>query len=209
MNDLRFAVRQLCRAPGFTALVVVTLGLGIGACTAIFSVVNGVLLRPLPVPQVDQVVVVREHARSGSADTAVSYGAYSDWVREATSFDSLGAYQGVSYTLTGQGEPVRPRAALITRSVLTTLGITPVLGRGFLAEEEQPSRETSVVLLGHGFWQRRFGGRVDALDARIELNGRPFTVVGVLPERSALPSEVEIFTPLGFSQGDRRADQAR
>jgi predicted permease len=209
MTDLRYAVRQLLRAPGFTALVVVTLGLGIGACTAIFSVVNGVLLRPLPVPQVDRVVVVRERAQSGSQDTAVSYGAYSDWVREATSFDSLGAYQAVSYTLTGQGEPIRPRAALVTRSVLTTLGIAPVLGRGFLNEEERPSRETNVAMIGHGFWQRRFGGRTDALGARIELNGRPFTVVGVLPARSALPSEVEIVTPLGFSDGDRRADQAR
>jgi predicted permease len=209
LQNLRHAVRQLLRAPGFTALVVMTLGLGIGACSAIFSVVNGVLLRPLPVPEVDQVVAVRERAQSGSEDTAVSYGAYSDWAREATSFDSLGAFQFVSYTLTGSGEPVRPRAALITRSVLTTLGITPVLGRGFRPEEERPSSETDVAMLGHGFWQRRFGGRADALNARIELNGRPFTIVGVLPERSALPPDTEIFTPLGFSEADRRLDQAR
>ncbi len=209
MNDLRQAVRQLLRAPGFTALVVATLGLGIGACVAIFSVVNGVLLRPLPVLGVDRVVAVRERARSGAQDAAVSYGAYSDWLRESTSFQSLGAYQGISYTLTGQGEPVRPRAALITGSLLTTLGITPVLGRGFLSEDERPSNHTNVAMLGHGFWQRRFGGQPHALNARVELNGRHYTVVGVMPARSALPPDVEIFTPLGFSEGDRRADQAR
>ena len=210
MNEPAIRHPAAARAPGFAALVVITLGLGIGACTAIFSVVNGVLLRPLPVPRVDQVVVVRERAQSGSADTAVSYGAYSDWVREATSFASLGAYQAVSYTLTGQGEPVPPQGGADHPQRPHHAGDHPGARPGIPGRRRSARRgRRTWRMLGHGFWQRRFGGRVDVLDARIELNGRPFTVVGVLPERRRCPPRWRSSRRSGSRPSDRRNDQAR
>jgi putative ABC transport system permease protein len=207
VSDLRHALRQLRRAPGFTAVAVLTLGLGIGACTAIFTVVDRVLLRPPPVLAPEQVVTVRE-VLPGSGEHFVSFGAYHDWRREASAFEGLAALMRTTYNLTGAGAPLHPRAARISASLLQTLGVRPLLGRGFRADEELGADRESVALVSHGFWRRALGGRPEVLGQTIRLNGRPFTVVGVLPLQSPLAADLEIFTPLGFWRGDERNYQA-
>src|SRR4051794_13209766 len=135
MNDVRFAFRQLKKSPGFTAVAVLTLGLGIGACAAIFSVVDGVLLHPLPFPEPERVVAIRE-ALLPMHETAVPSGMYLAWRGQTTGIESMGALTGSSYNLTGGGEPVHLYAARITAGVLETLRLRPALGRNFLPEEE-------------------------------------------------------------------------
>jgi putative ABC transport system permease protein len=206
IRDLQLAFRQLRRNPGFTAVAVVTVALGIGACTAIFTVVDRVLLRPPPVVAPEGLVSLRE-LLPGSGEHLVSFGAYHDWRREAASFAGLGALMRTTYNLTGAGAPIHPHAARISASLLPMLGVRPQRGRGFLAEEELGSDRESVALVSHGFWQRAFGG-ADVLGRSIQLNGRSFTVVGVLPRESPLPADLEIFTPLGFWPGDERNYQA-
>jgi hypothetical protein len=197
MNDLRFGLRQLARSPGFTAVAVLTMGLGIGACGAIFSVVNGVLLRPPPYAEPDRLVVMHETARGGGQELPVSGGRHDDLLTQARSFQSIGSYNGGSYVMTGAGAAVHLRALRLSPSVLTTLRVTPVLGRNFLPEEvpEQIDGQR-VAILSYGLWQRQFGGRPDVLNQTIQLNGRPATVVGVMPRVSALPGQVDVFTPL-------------
>jgi putative ABC transport system permease protein len=203
MNDIRFALRQLAKAPGFTAVTLLTLALGIGACAAIFSVVDSVLLRPLPFPEADRIVTLGEML-PGMPDTAVASGKYLAWQKQAGSFETMGALSGMSYNLTGDGEPVHLYAARMTASVLSTLRLSPALGRNFLPEEELPYGRENVAILSHALWRQRFGGHPNVLNQTIQLNGRPFTVVGVMPRESALPDRVEIFTPRGFLEGEYR-----
>jgi putative ABC transport system permease protein len=203
MNDARFALRQLSRAPGFTAIAVATLGLGIGACVAIFSVVNGVLLSPLPFPQPDRLVVLRETFPPTVPDSSVAYAKYMDWRDQATSFESMGALDGMSYNLGGT-EPVHLRAARVTASLLATLGVTPARGRNILPEDEVPDDGDSAAMVSHGLWQRRFASRPDIVGERVQLNGRPYTVVGVLPRDSGLPERIEVFTPLALTERARQ-----
>jgi putative ABC transport system permease protein len=202
MNDLRFALRQLAKAPGFTVVAVVTLGLGIGACAAIFSVVNGVLLRPPPFPEPERMVSVRETS-PGVAAGSVPGGKYLAW-RQAQTLESVGSLTGMSYNLTSGGQPVHLYAARMTASLLATLRVNPALGRNFLPQEELRYGLESAAILSHRLWLRRFGGRAEVVGQTIELNGRPFTVVGVMPEESPLPERVEVFTPRGFAEGERR-----
>jgi putative ABC transport system permease protein len=202
VGDLRYGGRVLRRSLGFTAVGVLTLGLGIGACTAIFSVVNGVLLRPLPIPEPERIVVIRESFLPTLPDASVASGKYLDWQRQAASFESLGALSATSYNLTGAGDPLHLHAARMTASMLSTLRLSPLLGRNFAAEEQRPQDQENVAILSHGLWQRRFAGDAAVLGRRIQLNGRPFTVVGVMPPETGLPEWVEVFTPYGFRAGD-------
>jgi putative ABC transport system permease protein len=204
MRQLLHAFRQLARAPGLTTVAVLTLGLGIGACAAIFTVVNGVLLRPLPFAAAERIVVVNESS-PGQSSTTVATGKFVEWKAQAESFEDMGALAGQSYNLTGVGEPAHLVGGRITASLLTTLGLAPALGRNFLREEEVPYGQENVAILGHGLWQARFGGRADVLRTTIQLNGRPFTVVGVMPLETGLPDRVQVFTPLGFNEGERRS----
>jgi putative ABC transport system permease protein len=144
MNDLRFGLRQLAKSPGFTAVAVLTLGLGIGACAAIFSVVNGVLLRPLPLPDPDRLVLIRETFPPTLPDATVAYGKYAIFRDQATSFENMGVLDGMSFNLTGSGEPVHLYAARIGSSLLSTLGVTrcwaaPSLRRRTRASTRRPS----------------------------------------------------------------------
>jgi putative ABC transport system permease protein len=202
MTPIRLAFRQLARAPGFTAVAVLTVALGIGACAAIFTVVNGVLLRPLPFPGVARMVLVNESAPHQPA-TTVATGKYAAWKAQVESFEDLGAMAGQSYNLTGAGEPVHLVGGRITASMLTTLGVAPALGRNFETAEERPFGQESAVLLGHELWQTRFGGRPEVVGSTIQLSGRPFTVVGVMPRETGLPSRVQLFTPLGLTAAER------
>jgi len=198
LSDLRLALRQLRKAPGFAAVAVLTLALGIGACTALFSVVDGVLLRPLPYPGSDRLVMVRETLLPDFPSFSVSPGNYSSWKSAAQSFESLAAFHGASYALTGRGEPARIDAVRATGNYLSTLGLRPALGRDFAPEEDSPGG-AAVVLLGHGFWQRQFGGREDALGQTLQLDGKPFTVVGVLPPAFR---DADLLTPTALSAAD-------
>jgi putative ABC transport system permease protein len=194
MTDLRFAVRQLGKSPGFTAVAVTTLALGIGACAAIFSVVNGVLLRPPPLRDPDRVVAIRETFLPAVPETQAASGKYFAWQQQAGSFQSMGSLASATYNLTGHGQPVRVTAMRMTASALPTFGVAPALGRNFTSEEDMAGQD-SVAILSHGLWQRQFGGRADIIDKTIYLNDRAFTVVGVMPRDSPLPERWQLFSP--------------
>jgi putative ABC transport system permease protein len=204
MNDLRIAFRQLRRAPGFTAVAVATLGLGLGACVAIFSVVDGVLLRPLTYPESQRLVTLQETnlPRWPAGSIAVAPAKYFDWQKAATSVESLAAYRGASYNLTGAGPAVQVEAIRMTANTLATLRVRPLLGRDFTADEDVPGHDT-VVLLSHGFWQRQLGGRPDAVGQTLQLGGRSLTVIGVLPPSFQLHRAVDVYAPAAFTAADR------
>ncbi|HEY7529426.1 MAG TPA: ABC transporter permease [Gemmatimonadota bacterium] len=185
--DLRQALRALRRAPGFTAAAVLTLALGIGAATAIFSVVNGVLLRPLPFPDPDRLVLLHERARPIGLDRMwVSLPNFRDWRERARSFEEMAAFNAGEAGLTGAGEPEQVRVAWSEGPLLELLGARAVAGRGLAAADDEPGAPAAVVL-GHGLWQRRFGGDPAAVGSTVRLDGEPFTVVGVMAPGFAFP----------------------
>ena len=195
MQDLRFALRQLLKNPGFTAVAVLTLALGIGANTAIFSVVNAVLLRPLAFPESDRLLWLSEgNARAGSFP--ISFPNYTDWRAQQTVFEDLGVYNWGSYNLVGSGEPKSLFAGQMTASALATLRAQPALGRLFSTNEDQPGAPR-VIVLSHALWQNQFGGDPAVLNRAVSLDGDSYTVVGVMPAGFAFPSPVDAWVPLG------------
>jgi putative ABC transport system permease protein len=198
MNDLKFAFRQLLKNPGFTAVSVLTLALGIGACTAIFSVVNCVLLRPLAYPQSDRLVVIQETKLPRFPEFAVAPANYLDWRAQASSFDQLAALSDTYFNLTGIDEPVRVHARRVTPNYLTTLRARPMLGRDF--SEAEVAARANVALLTHGFWVRRFGGRPDVVGETIPLDGQRFTIIGVLARNFQPGDHAEMYTPLPYDE---------
>src|SRR5262245_6908316 len=194
MQDLRFAFRQLVKNPGFTAVAVLTLALGIGACTAIFSVVNAVVIKPLPFPQSDQLVGVWEEPTKGTRKS-VSPGVFKDWREQSRSFEALSVVSPNDVSVTGDGQPERLRALQVSANYLDIFRVRPAIGRGFLPPEDQPGRDDKVVILAHGLWQRRFGGDPSVIGRTIRLNQTSYTVIGVLPQRPALDPGVELFLP--------------
>ena len=195
MNDLRFAIRQLGKSPGFTVVAVLTLALGIGANTTMFTAVNAVLLRPLPYPQPDRLVQILEAARQGSP-TVVAYPNFLDWQQETKLFADMAAYQLATFNLTGADEPERVPGLRITANFFRTLGVKPALGRDFLAEEDEPGG-SAVLLLTHRLWERRFGADPAVIGRTVPLNGRGHVVVGVLPPGVVAYEEAQAFVPLG------------
>jgi len=190
MNDLKFAIRQLLKAPGFTAAAVLTLALGIGANTAMFSVVDGVLLRSLPYDDPGQLVQVFEAGRPG-ARNSVSVGVYSDWARHTSAFEDIAAVFDADMNLTGTGEPERLSGLRMTAAGLRVLRARPVLGRTFAPDEDQAGKHT-VIVLTHELWQRRFGGDSGVVGRQVRLNSESYTVIGVLP-RAFLPWDKKDF----------------
>jgi putative ABC transport system permease protein len=181
LNDLRFAVRSLLKRPGFTLVVIITLALGIGANTAIFSVVNAVLLSPLPYKEPERLVAVwAKSTNRNLTNQPVSYLNYTDWKEQTQAFEQLAAIRAESLNLTGQGEPERINGVRITVNILSTLGVTPELGRDFLPEEGQPEK-ASAALVSYGLWQRRFGGDPKLIGQTLTLDAKPYTVIGILP----------------------------
>src|SRR3712207_635913 len=173
LRDVRYAGRMLRRSRAFTAAAVLTLALGIGANTAIFSVVNAVLLRPLPYPDSDRLVIMWE--KTPEMETSVSYPNFKDWAAEQQVFAQLGATRLQSFNLTGAGEPERLQGRMVTHGFFPALGVEMHRGRGFVAEEDRAGG-SDVAVLSHGFWQRRFGGDESVLNRQITLNGRSYTV---------------------------------
>jgi putative ABC transport system permease protein len=195
-QDIRYAVRRLARSRGFTLLAVVTLALGIGANSAIFSVVNAVLLRPLSFPEPHRLDQVHS-TRQGSGHIPVSAPDFRQMERETRAYEALAAYTLTFPNLTREGEPVRLNGTSVSASFLSILGSRPVLGRAFREDENEPGN-TRVVLLGHGLWQQRFGGDPTVLGRSIQLDGEPYEVVGVMPAGFDFPEERELWTPIAY-----------
>jgi len=192
LQDLRYAFRLLAKSPSFTLIAVLTLALGIGANTAIFTVVNAVLLRPLGFRDPSRVVLVAEKTSYPTVST--SYENYIDWRGQSHSFESLEATRGTAITLTGTGEPERLNARMATAPLFSLLGVNAILGRTFLAEEDRAGG-APVVILSYGLWQRHFGAARDILGKSITLDSQPYTVVGVLPGGFELLQPADVFLP--------------
>ncbi|HEV3147594.1 MAG TPA: ABC transporter permease, partial [Chthoniobacterales bacterium] len=191
MQNLRYAFRVLAKQPLFTAIVVLTFALGIGANTAVFSVLNAVLLRPLPFHQPQDLVAlgeydIREKADPGTDVESISYLDYVDWRAQKQVFEQVAVYtnQGVS-TLTDGTEATHVQGEAVSADLFALLGIQPILGRAFLPREDEPGNH--VVILSHGLWQRRFGADRSVIGKAVTLNGQPFQVIGIMPPRFAFP----------------------
>ncbi|HYP29575.1 MAG TPA: ABC transporter permease [Blastocatellia bacterium] len=199
LQDLRYSARMLAKKPAFTTVALLTLALGIGANSAIFSVVNAVLLRPLPYKDPERLVMLfHSYPNINLPRASVSPGGFMDYREQASSFEQLTAFQGQGVNLTDEGEPERVQGLNVSANFFDTLGVAPAKGRGFSEGEDQVGN-SSVVVLSHGLWQRRFGSDPSILDRTIMLNGSPYSVIGVLPPTFKLPQEAELFTPLTFT----------
>lgn len=197
-QDFRYGARMLIRKPGFTLVAVLTLGLGIGANTAIFSVVNAVLLKPLPYPEPGQLAQLRLEG-PGKPDTVIGSTAFVGVKAQSQSLARIAAYSGGDMTLTGAGSAEGVVAGAVTADFFPLLGILPELGRNFTREEDTPNGPKAVIL-GHGLWQSRFSGDPNALGRTITLNEQSYTVVGILPARFQYPEPFQLWIPLALSE---------
>jgi putative ABC transport system permease protein len=197
-QDLRFAVRMLLKKPGFTLISALTLALGIGANTAIFSVVNGVLLRPLSFPEAGRLVWIGGWV-GNDREQGVTPADFLDYREQSQSFTELAASisDSIPMNLSGTGEPLRLKGALVTANYLDVFGVKPALGRTFVPEEGQEGQER-VVVLSHALWARRFGADPAIVNKTITLDKRQVTVIGVMPPQSQYPSGVEVWQPFSF-----------
>jgi predicted permease len=194
-QDMRYGLRGLRKNPGFTAIAVLTLALGIGANTALFSVVNGVLLNPLPYPNPDQLLAVYA-STPAFGEGSISYPNFLDWHKDNHSFSGLGAFRSEEYNLTGAGQPERLHGHMITADFFLALGINPLLGRNILPEEDQAGG-APVAVIGDGLWKRKFGLSRDVLGKSITLNGKAYTVIGVATGQIAGLSRTDVYVPMG------------
>ena len=199
LQDIRYGVRMLAKNPGFTIVAVLTLALGIGANTAIFSVVQGVLLRPLPFDKPGQLVEVKNTYEPIAPEAGLSPGDFADWCRQATSFSASGGYSELSleFNLTGDGEPERISTGHATSSLFPVLGIRAVAGRTFLSEEDKLG-SAPVVMLSHLFWQSHYGGDSGVVGRAISLDGQRYTVVGILPASFQSIRQDQVWMPFGL-----------
>ena len=207
LNDIRYAVRNLIKRPAFTLIAAVTLALGIGANTAIFSSVYALLLKPLPFPELDRVVAVWDsNPGKGVVRNEVAMANYLDWRAQTQSFEQLALYSWWSANLTGVDPPERIQGFVVTANFFDALGVKPVIGRNFTEEENQPGKDT-VAILTHKLWQRRFGGDPNIIGKTITLSGDVCTVIGVLPQNFAYPVNAEVYSPIRMtpeSAGNRQ-----
>jgi putative ABC transport system permease protein len=194
-QDVRYAVRALLHAPGFAVVAIATLALGIGATTIVYSLVDGILLKPLPIADPDRVVLARELNSNGD-EFSVSWPNYVDWRDRSQSFESLAAWSGLPANLTNVQRPRRIMARQVTWNLLSVLGVRPIIGRDFVQGDDQPGAER-VCLVSYGFWHREMGGGNDAIGRQITLDDRPYTVIGVLPPDFTIARQEDVFRPLG------------
>ncbi|MGH9336178.1 MAG: ABC transporter permease, partial [Vicinamibacteria bacterium] len=217
MPSLKFAFRRLVKTPAYTAITLLTVALGVGANTAIFSIVHRVLLQPLPFPEPDRLVMLWEHVPD---DTGVRHrwrpaaANYFDWKADARSFESMGVFSSFGASWRGDGEPEELLGARVSASYFEVLGIEPLMGRAFLPEENELGRRR-VLLLSQGLWQRRFGSG-DVLGETLSLDGEPFEIVGVMPEAvyptwpqatgrmPFLPLYQQVWVPMALSEERRQ-----
>ena len=199
-QDVRYGARMLLKDKGVTFVVILALALGIGANTAIFSVINAVLLRPLPYEQSEQLMFLNE--RSATLDEmSISYPNFTDWRNQNHVFEKIGVYNRDSYNLTGAGEAERVPTAQASADLLSALRVNAAIGRVFTNEDDRPGA-APVAVLGYDLWQRRFGGQPNILNQSLTFNGRSYTIIGVMPRGFQYPSRVEMWVPIGQLTGD-------
>jgi putative ABC transport system permease protein len=198
-SDLRFTMRTLLRTPVFTAVAAITLALGIGATTAMFTLVDGILLRPLPYPDAARLVrVIQSYPEKGLDTWGLSQENIAMYRDRATDFEAFAGYRGATTTMRTDRGPERISTALVTEPFFRAIGVEPALGRGFTAEEDAPGRN-NVAVLSYGLWQTRFSGNPNVLGATIDLDGQPIRVVGVMPRGFEFPRpDVRVWLPMGL-----------
>ena len=206
LQDLRYALRQLRKTPGFAAVAVITLALGIGANTAIFSVVNGVLLRPLPLKDPDRLVRIWHtppvKSFPGIPIFAVSAANYLDWEKQNQVFERMAIYTFQGLTLTGSDKPEQVDTCAASSGFFETLGVPPMLGHTFTPEEDQQGR-SDVVVLSYRFWEQHFGSNRDIVGHNITMDGRQFLVAGVMPPSFRFPDFAQMWKPMGWTDQER------
>ena len=207
LQDLRFGFRMLLKTPAITLIAILTLGLGIGINTAVFSLIDILMLRPFPYPHAERIVQVWENNLSkGWDESSVSEANFFDWRSASQSFEGMALYNQESFALTGDGEPERVAGTASTANLLDLLGVAPALGRGFLPGEDRLSGER-VAVISDALWKRRFGARRDLPGRKVDLNGTPYTIVGVMPAGfSLLYQPGEIWTTLNLDPGKASRD---
>jgi putative ABC transport system permease protein len=199
LADLRYGFRSLLKSPGFTAVAVIALALGIGANTAIFSVVNALLLKPLPYKDAERLVLIwHTYPKLNLDQASVSAPSYIEYRDMTGSFEQVATATSWSVNLTGVGEPERLQGARVSYNLFTTVGVQPIAGRGFLAEEDQPGKNR-VAVLSYGLWQRRFGGDPGLVGQTITLDGNTYYVIGIMPKGFVFMIDVDLFTPIAFT----------
>jgi putative ABC transport system permease protein len=207
-QDVRYAARSLRKSPGFTFVAAITLALGVGANTAIFSVVNAVMLRPLPFSNPGQLVRIWEsNVERGWPAFGVSNPNFLDWRAHAKSFQAMAAEANIGLTWTSGGEAEVLQGRRVTATFLPTLQMAPILGRNFLEEEDRPGGNARVAIVGHGLWQRAFGGDPAAVGKTMTLNAQPFTIIGVLPASFRWGDNTDLLVPLVPDPARNRADR--
>lgn len=195
-SDITYALRNLLKRPGFTLIAVLTLAVGIGANTSIFSAIHSLLLKPLPFPEIDRVVAIWDKLPSEGVDhNEVTFANYLDWQAQNQSFEHLALHRWWSANLAGIDPPERIQGFLVTANFLDVTGMKPILGRNFSPEENQPGKD-AVAIITHSLWQRRFGGDPNIIGRTITINSIVRTVVGVTPERFNFPKGAEVYAPI-------------
>jgi predicted permease len=209
LQDLRYGLRMLVKSPGFTTIAILTLALGIGANTALFSVVNGVLLNPLAYPQSGQLVAIYGKT-TGYEQAPINYPNFQDWQRETQAFSSMAIYRNQDYNFIGTGEAERLTGYMVSADFFSTLGVAPVLGRTFRPDDDHPGA-APVAILGGGFWKRKFGSSLEIIGKPVLLNGTSYTIAGVIPAGFTFYGrDRDVYTPIGqwtdANFRDRRVD---
>src|SRR5690242_18107917 len=202
MGDVRYALRSLARQPTFTAVAVLTLVVGIGANTAIFSVIKAVLLNQLPFRDPSRLVVLSEQNPDGNPDLVAPL-TYADWKEQSRAIPSLAAFRQLRYAFAGISAPLNVPSVRATPNLFALLGVNPILGRPFIEEEGRPGSDR-VAVLSRAFWQRHFGGSPGVIGRTIQLDAQPYTVAGVMPGDFDFPpgARIDVWTPLSFDPND-------
>jgi putative ABC transport system permease protein len=195
LQDLRYGARTLLTSPGFTLVAVIALALGIGANTAMFGIVNAVLLRPVPYPQPERLLKLYSSGRDFQR-SSVSYPNFLDWQRRSRSFQEMAAYRTDNFNLTGQANPERLKGAMVSATMFPVLGVRPIAGRTFTGEEDRRGA-APVAVVTSALWKTRFGGDPGVLGSRITLNDRAYTVIGVVPGDNVVFPRISVFVPIG------------
>src|SRR6202050_2972814 len=198
-SDVKFGVRVLLRSPGFTLIAIATLALGIGANTALFSLVNGILLKPLRFPQADRLVTLYQHKPQFEYGS-ISYPNFLDWQRDNQTFQSVAAYRPDDFSLSGLGEPQRINGVMVSANFFPTLGVNPVIGRDFDPQQDVHGGKPEVMISA-GMWKSKFGAAPDVIGKTLTLNGTDYSIVGVIPSSFHLYMQnfrdSQIYVPIG------------
>jgi putative ABC transport system permease protein len=203
-NDLRVAWRTLLKSPSYAAIGILTLSLAIGGATTIFSVLNAVVLRPLPYPEPERLMVIRDAWPPRFPEFSVSPARFMEWQARTRAFESLAAFQNSTFNLTGSGEPMRVRGARVNFNMFPLLGVGPLKGRTFTAEEDRPN-VPRVLVISEGLWRDRFGADEGVIGRGVTIDDQPWTIVGVMPRTFLFPNtSTQAWTPIGFTDDQRR-----